>query len=74
MDYIYTREIRNRVIENRKIKGITKAEMADALGMCYSFYVRKEKYGTIEYDLLKKIAEILSVDITVLLYGEEISE
>lgn len=63
-------EVNERIRDLRKKKGWSKKHIAKMLNMKYTTYVRLEDSGNINTYMLKKFAEIFSIDVKFLLYGE----
>ena len=63
--------INRRIARYRKFKGYTCADFAEALNMTQKTYSSKENGTKIDCELLIKIAELLKVDVKILLYGDE---
>ena len=62
--------INQRVARYRKLKDLNQTQMADFMGIKTSTYSQKERKGKITAEEIIKIAEILNVDVDILLYGE----
>ena len=60
-----------RVAKYRRFVDLTQKEVAERLGMKSSTYSQLERKGRIGVEQLIKIAEILGVDISLLLYDEK---
>lgn len=69
--YIMEKEIKERIKELRKSKGITQKEMADKLGLAQSNYqaIESGKVG-LTLDRLDEIAKILDTDVGNFIYPE----
>lgn len=64
------KELKNRLKELRKQKGVSQTEMAKAINVSYSQYSRYEAKGSKpNSDTLKKIADYLNTTVDFLLYG-----
>ncbi len=62
--------INEHIKKYRKEKKIQQTEMAKKLGYNYTTYSQKEREGTFHALEVAKIAEILDIDVRLLLYGE----
>lgn len=67
---MFEKEVNARITEIRKQRKLSKKDIAERLNLNYSTYVRMESEGSINTDILKKLAEILEVDVRLILYGE----
>lgn len=61
--------INKRIHHYRRLKGLTQKDMAELLGVKSSTYAQRENKGKIDCRTLIQIADILDVDIRLLLYG-----
>ena len=59
-----------RVAHYRKLAKLTQAQVAEKLGMKNSTYSQLERKGKIGVEQLVKIAKILDIDVSLLLYDE----
>lgn len=62
--------IDERVVKFRKAEGINQTEMGKYLGIKTTTYSQKERNGKFDGEALKIIAEVLDIDVKILLYGE----
>lgn len=63
--------INERVKYYRGLKGYSQKEFSEMLDIKKTTYSYVEKEGNISCELAKKMAEILEIDIRLLLYGED---
>lgn len=66
--------INQRIRFYRSICGYNQSEMAEKLGMKCSTYSQRERNGTISVEFAQQIAEVLHINIDVLIHGEKYVE
>lgn len=62
--------VNQRIFHYRKLAGLTQADVAEQMGIKLPTYSKMEREGRITIDKLKKIAEILDVEIDILISDE----
>lgn len=63
--------VNQRIFHYRRLAGLTQAEVAEKMGLKLPTYSKMEREGRITIEKLQKIAEILELDIELLISGEK---
>ncbi len=68
---MFEKEVNERITKIRKQRKLSKRDIAKQLNIKYSTYVRTEAEGGIKTYTLKRLAEILDVNVREILYGSD---
>lgn len=64
-------EVNERIAIYRRLTGLSQEQVADLLGMSSSTYSQKERKGNITVEFVKRVAPILKVEPSAIMFGEE---
>lgn len=65
-----TETLNQRIARYRKAAGLSQGKMAELLGINRSAYSYRERCGNLDYVTIIEIADILGVDPSILVFGE----